>query len=199
MNILSRLALLFLVATPSLLKAQSVSVPDLHVDNKGKTLVKQDAKGYYFNSAANDGDTIFYCKDMSCYRMTDTMGRVMIDGEIAASPNGGYVKNGKWAEYYPTGIPQSVSYYCMGREAGMVQTYYGNGVLRARYTNTLVKGKTTQSLKAGSYQEFYENGRIKVEGFYQIAINGKNELISEKTGKWLYYDANGKKTKEETF
>jgi antitoxin component YwqK of YwqJK toxin-antitoxin module len=36
------------------------------------------------------------------------------------------------------------------------------------------------------YKAFYQNGKVKEEGLYNQG---------NKTGKWFYYDAKGKKTK----
>ncbi|MDR3681092.1 MAG: hypothetical protein P4L41_14090 [Flavipsychrobacter sp.] len=202
-------------------KAQSVPIPNIDVANRGKTLIKQNARGYYFSSATTLGDTVFYCKDMSCYKLIDSNGRVRLDGEITRSGTDQLVKNGKWTEFYATGIPQSVTYYCLGTQSGPVQTYHTNSVLSARYNLAIVQTSNGEhSVKAGLYQEFYENGQKKVEGFYVIKVDKnatdsvyvhdaakgttnlkieKNTIQakSEKTGKWFEYDVAGKMIKEE--
>jgi hypothetical protein len=200
-------------------KAQSVPIPNIDVANRGKTLIKQTAIGYYFSSATTVGDTVFYCKDMSCYKLIDSNGRVRLDGEIIRSGTDQFVKNGKWMEFYASGIPKSVTYYSLGIQNGLVQTYHANSVLSARYNITIVKTKGDHALKSGLYQEFYENGQKKLEGFYKISVgNGSDSTLiddpkegtkkwvieknviqvkSEKTGKWFEYDAGGKMIKEE--
>ncbi len=186
--------------------AQFVTPNVTGLPNKGKTTLKQTDAGYYLASATTDPDTVFYSKDMSLYKVIDTNGRTKIEGELTQGVGGGrYVRNGKWTEFWGNGIPQSVTYYCMGQQTGPVLTYYINGVLQSRYTYTAAYTDTTYILKAGLYQEFYENGEKKEEGFYEVKLDkaGKAKVAlmptSEKTGKWMYYDAHGKKEKEEIY
>jgi antitoxin component YwqK of YwqJK toxin-antitoxin module len=198
--VILRIAILFLAYVPYTTYAQSVVIPNFEIENKGKSFVKQNDKGYYFTSATyGDGDTVFYCKDMSCYKLIDSNGRTKMDGEITVNSTGQYVRNGKWTVFYGTGVLKSMTYYCMDKQAGLVQTYHPNGVLASRYSLTVVKGKEEQTLKTGLYQEFYENGPKKVEGFYQLKVEGQNKITSEKTGKWMQYDAYGKMVKEDIY
>jgi|GEM_PF-6104301 len=220
-HILSPIAILAFTLFSFAAKAQFVTPNVTGLPNKGKATLRQTAAGYYLASATADPDTVFYSKDMSLYRVIDTNGRTKVEGELTQGADGSrYVRNGKWTEFWGNGIPQSVTYYCLGEQTGPVITYYINGVMSSRYTLATVTTNTNYVLKTGLYQEFYENGEKKEEGFYHIyidsnttkmvtvmdpttskakTITGRTIPVSEKTGKWFYYDAHGKRERTETY
>ena len=46
-----------------------------------------------------------------------------------------------------------------------------------------ISGNYEKDLLNGNWEEFYESGKKKVKGAF---------VRGQKSGKWLYYDANGK-------
>ncbi|HEY4800763.1 MAG TPA: hypothetical protein VII99_16905 [Bacteroidia bacterium] len=75
-----------------------------------------------------------------------------------------------------------------------VTHYHCNGKMKAKFY--LKNGRVI-----GKWQEWYDNGQIKIDGHYNENIfNDPNTFSpSEKTGKWLYYNENGKLLKKEYY
>ncbi len=60
-------------------------------------------------------------------------------------------------------------------------TWYPEGYIKEKYT------LDRNGLKTGAYEEYYPNGKPKVEGSYNGDV---------KEGKWTTWDEKGKKTVE---
>ncbi len=95
-----------------------------------------------------------------------------------------YYENGqlKFDPTDPNGVRQTItSYYPIGTKQNQ---------------NDLWKGA-----RVGPYKEWFENGKLKVDGNYEVPIETEYHNVSgdKRTGKWTFYDESGKKIKEEFY
>jgi hypothetical protein len=129
-----------------------------------------------------------------------------------------FSRHGKVTEYYTDGKIESVGYYYRDQPIGLWKYYYPNGQLSKAYSITYVNDSAAQGkngfCKVGLYEEYYDNGNLKMSGCYQggfdtgfykspIAEPPWEEYVkvlvpvSKKFGRWVYYKQNGEIEKTE--
>lgn len=89
-------------------------------------------------------------------------------------------RTGKWKSYYPNGELKEEVTLNKNSKDGSYINYNKEGQL-------LEKGSYKDNIQAGNWEGYYENGDKKYKGSYDEEGN--------KTGKWLEWDKEGKKTK----
>ncbi|QOG04353.1 toxin-antitoxin system YwqK family antitoxin [Flavobacterium sp. MDT1-60] len=111
------------------------------------------------------------------------------------------VKNYDWKHFYTTGELESEGQYASNRKEGIWKYYYKNGQLREL-------GAFQDSLRVGTWEYYHESGNLKEKGIHIYIEKGGIDKVSEnssskyyltqKRGKWKYYDTDGKliQTKE---
>lgn len=77
-------------------------------------------------------------------------------------------------------------------EPQFITSFYCSGKKEKEYTLMLVAGKHVYT---GPYTEWYENGVMKCQGYYE----SKPDAAGEKTGFWNYYNTEGKFTLQERY
>ncbi len=116
-----------------------------------------------------------YCKTQEWYQNGQIK---LIDFEI---DTGTLVKEIAWCENgqkiyewdtRDTSIRPYFTYYCDGNIETKCNIVYG-----------------TPLLKIGKYQEFYDTGKIKIDGYYKMEENGAGYTV--KSGEWKYYNEQG--------
>lgn len=195
---------------------ENASVPD-----RGGRFIKQDATGVYFTGLIDTASTVFYSTEMDSYKLFNRKGKLVEAGSLAPNYTDGYDKEGKWTRYYDNGKISSIRYMHSGKLTGPVDTFYKNGKLALRYNVALVRHETVRSCVSGLYQEYYDNGKLKMEGFYAVNTDSAGfdsvsvtdpvtavayivlEKITvpspEKVGEWTFYDEAGKMIKTEHY
>ncbi len=96
----------------------------------------------------------------------------------------------KWEDFYPNGNPEYYEEYDKKGHYVAQKSFSENG--QPQETLELVNKKKLQYSK----KEYFENGKIKSEG---ETVYNEDLLDYQQSGKWLYYDENGKLVKEETY
>ena len=186
-----------------------------------KKIIRQDEAGQYFYSY--NPERIAYLAKVdayskSYYKLFDQSNNLLAEGELYGSEKYGLWRNGKWIEYYPNGTVKISGNYYHGNEVGLWNRYYSNGQLKQSETITLVEiNKESRYCLSGSYQEYYETGQLKVNGFYRVGLEPdtlysyeEDKIGGEKKrrkivqapvgirfGQWIYYKANGEIEKQE--
>jgi antitoxin component YwqK of YwqJK toxin-antitoxin module len=90
-------------------------------------------------------------------------------------------KTGLWKEYYDNGqMAVTGVYNSDGQKSGIWIEYFENGQIE------ITGAYNEQGKKTGMWEEFYENGLPASKGTYENDV---------KIGKWMNWDADGKKTK----
>ena len=75
----------------------------------------------------------------------------------------------------------------------LLTTYYCSGTKKEEFTLLLVK---KELLRIGHYTEWFENGNLKLQGYYDDAAPSVAGL---RIGLWNYYDPEGKLIKQEEY
>lgn len=185
-------------------------------DNK---VVKETDSGKYYTASKDADLTVYIGEDPMTYRLFDKDNVLLVEGTLVADGDK-YLHQGKWTEYYGKGKVKASGYYVRDRPMGNWRKYYPSGKLMSSYTYAPIENSgTPYYCMAGSYQEYYENGQLKVNGFYKAVIdeNSKDTVVvqdpmtgndtkkivkgtrprPEKYGTWEYYGENGELTKKE--
>ncbi|RYD96947.1 MAG: hypothetical protein EOP54_12290, partial [Sphingobacteriales bacterium] len=181
--------------------------------------LKTDKDGTYYLWRERDSLwTVFLSFDHpSRYRLLDMKEQVLVEGTLGEGLDGGHllVKNGQWSEYYKNGTIKSTGYYAANQPLGYWEYYYPNGVKRKTYQYAKVEWDGREyPLMLGAYEEFYNNGQVKIIGKYTYRIDtveaegvvssgSEPEIeyvpVTKKAGTWYYYRANGEIFKEEKY
>ena len=185
-------------------------------DNK---LIKEADSGKYYTASKDPEKTVFIGEDPMVYRLYDKENVVLVEGTLVADGDK-YLHQGKWTEYYGKGKVKASGCYVRDRPIGRWLKYYPSGKLMSSYSYAPIENNgSPYYCMAGSYEEYYENGQLKVSGFYKAVIdeNSKDTVIiqdpmtgndvkkiikgsrprPEKFGTWEYYDEKGELTKKE--
>jgi len=179
--------------------------------------LKNDSTGYLFIPNIDTNIIVFISKNYTVYKMYDRQSNLILEGDIGGRIYTDYCKRfGKWIAYYPTtGKPKVIGYYYADQPTGLWKYFYPNGQLKQTYSLAQIQTDSfTLTCKVGLYEEFYETGQLKINGFYQTAWDTttikiynfdigdfKDTLIigpvSKPFGVWKFYKENGELEKEE--
>jgi antitoxin component YwqK of YwqJK toxin-antitoxin module len=183
-------------------------------DNK---VVKETDSGKYY-AATNDPEKTVFINDDLVYKLYDKDNKLLVEGPLS---NDGekYLHEGKWTEYYTNGKVKKTGYYHRDNPVGTWQKYYPNGRLMNSYSFTMLEEGESYYCMTGTYQEFFDNGQLKLSGLYKAVIDdrGKDTVYvedpdtgkktmkimsskrprSERFGIWEYYNEKGELIKKE--
>lgn len=180
--------------------------------------LKTDQQGTYYLWREQDSLwMVFLSFDAPyIYRLLDMKEHVLVEGELGEQPEGGQllVKHGRWSEFYKDGSIRSTGYYEANQPLGYWEYYYPNGAKRKSFQYSKVAWEGFEYLlMLGAYEEFYNNGQVKIIGKYTYRIDtveagnspvaGAAEVtyvpVSKRAGTWYYFQANGELFKEEKY
>lgn len=181
--------------------------------------LKTDKNGTYYLWREQDSLWMVFLSFASPYnyRLLDMKEHVLVEGTLGERLENGHllVKEGRWTEYYKEGGIKSTGYYEANQPLGYWEYYYPNGIKKRAYQYSKIAWNDQDYLlMLGAYEEFYNNGQIKLIGKYTsgidtIAINGTEDAngvpefkyvpVAKRTGTWYYYQANGALFKEEKY
>lgn len=160
-------------------------------------MIRKDSFGVYV-AVPNEPDKIVYLsRDKKLYRLYNRANNLLEEGNYKLMPetktNG---RHGLWKVYYPGGKLRSKGYYEDNKFVGLWENYYPSGGLKAlaNYGLFFIKGKKYYD-QSGAYKEFYENGQVKVDGFYKMsldtAVKDATYVVDPKTGKGTVEESKG--------
>lgn len=180
--------------------------------------IKSDDDGKYY--AVKGGKIVYLDDDGTTYKLMDQGEQVLEEGSYRMTGDD-YVREGKWTAFYSNGKPKSMGYYKNGNPIGLWQQFSQGGTLQKQYNLALIENEATHSCMAGCYQEFYESGKLKLNGFYKAVIDknikdtvqvedpvtGERSFVlvsgniphPDKTGTWEYYNEAGETIKTEDY
>lgn len=180
--------------------------------------IKSDEEGKYY--AVKDGYTVYLDDDGTTYKLMDKNEQVLEEGSYKMAGDG-YNREGKWTTFHGSGKPKMTGYYKNGNAIGLWQQFSVSGQLQKQYNMALIENESTHSCMAGCYQEFFETGKLKLNGFYKAVIDknikdtvqvedpitGERTIVlvsgniprPDKTGTWEYYNEAGEVIKTEEY
>lgn len=201
-----------------------------------KTIEYKDSlteKIYKETIEIKNSDTIKYYNYSNRYELINEKGIKIVEGhamggmgtECGCEPK----PHGEWIERYPNGILKSIGQFQCGNKTGKWVYFFENGNIykienyKLAYPDILTQNQyewdtlpKQRYLLSDTYQEYYPNGQIKVDGNYSIIevhsirdtlitfdpdtyneikqeIKGSFWLPkSEKVGLWTKYNKNGR-------
>jgi len=183
-------------------------------------LIKEEDSGSYYVATGDTTNMVFLTDDGSIYRLFNKDTTLLCEGSFSTEGDK-YLHEGKWTEYYTNGKIKSTGYYQKNNPVGLWQTFYSNGHLKRTCTYTLIENQGTYYCMTGLYQDYFDNGQVRISGLYKAIIDGnsKDTIYTEdpvtgknipkidighrpwpkKFGTWEYYDEQGALVKKENF
>ncbi|MES2702976.1 MAG: hypothetical protein V4649_10070 [Bacteroidota bacterium] len=189
-------------------------------DDKNKFLRENDSVKFY----AATGDTsriVSINEETSWYKLISKKdGTVVAEGSFWPDEERA-LQDGKAFTRYPSGTIKLSGYYLRGKPVGTWQSYYAGGQLKAVYNYGIINDDNgISTCYSGLYQEYYENGKLKVNGFYAAKMSEVADTVAvedpvsgdtvtkvlkrsayaaAKAGRWEYYNQEGEFTKKDEF
>ena len=179
-----------------------------------------DSVGSYWKSRENNSLTWFIAADYQDYRLWEN-NRLRLTGNLGGKRFTDYFqKFGEWKEYYDNGQVRSIGHYEYNTAIGTWKYYYPDGKLKKWFTiSEITTDSTTSYCKTGQFQEFYENGYLRINGYYKLSFDTMvvasvtidttdyttltNIFARGHRSKpdltWTYYKVNGEIEKEEQY
>jgi antitoxin component YwqK of YwqJK toxin-antitoxin module len=187
--------------------------------NEKDRIIRNDSTGKTFIPSSDSNKIVFISSDYQEYKMFNKENILLVSGSFGGIELVDFFQqNGKWTEYYETGAIRSTGNYERGEPIGKWRYYYPNGQLKKLFKISLICTDSAKTYcKTGNYLEYYENGNIKVSGYYRAQIDtmiavmytmdaNYNEIeikaraaSSKPAHKWRYYNSEGKLEKEEVY
>jgi len=184
-------------------------------------LLKEVDSGKFFVAGGSDTTRMVFLNDEAFYYRLLTKGKKVIAEGNFSNDGERFLREGKWTEYYDDGKLKATGYYYRNNPMGLWQKFYANGKPKSKITFAIIENGANYFCMSGSYQEFYDNGQLKTNGFYKASIDDKSrdtviveDPISgrkiqkvekgknphpEKFGTWEYFSETGELQKKEEF
>jgi len=182
-------------------------------------IVRNDSTGLTFIPSLDSSKIVFIAKDYQEYKIFNNKNILLVKGNLGGKKIVDYFQqNGNWTEYYESGVIRSAGNYSQSEPIGEWRYYYPNGQLRKQFNISLIITDSAATYcKTGKYLEYYDNGKIKVSGFYkayidtmiavQYNLDADGNMIeikaraasSKPAQKWRFYNSEGKLEKVEVY
>jgi len=180
----------------------------LYSEGKDKLLSK-DSDGEYYECYGDSNYKYFISKDWKIYKLFEN-NKLMVEGGIRHKSDY-FEKSGPWIEYYKNGNKRAEGWYYDNAPIGLWKQYYESGGLKELYNLIKIYSDSLANIcLGGTYQMFYENGQIRINGNFMVKpgldtigiVNPeppyqeiKTEMILPKEfryGNWYFYAEDGK-------
>ncbi len=193
--------------------AQSV-IPFKYTSEEDNRLVKENDSLKYYEATGDPLNVVAINEETMHYQLVvgKDKKKVLAEGDIVGE-NDNYLQSGRWVQYHPNGRVQLAGNFYRGKPVGTWEENYPDGKVKKVYNFGLISDKDGLiTCLSGEYREYYNDGNLKVSGYYaadrakksetvqvEDPISGKNvnSTISKsvytarKAGTWEYYTADG--------
>ncbi len=210
------LSVVFLMCA-SLLHAQ-VLIPFEYTSEEDNRLIRENDSFKVFVATGDTSNSVCISEEYSLYRLVSKSGRTIASGAFIFESDK-YLQDGKWAAFYENGRIRMTGYFQRGIPVGTWQEFNKNGGLKTVSNYGLfVQSTGVTSCLSGTYQEYYNSGKLKINGFYAgslvtvhdtvtvadpvtgqdvIKVINRKKLTAVKSGRWEYFEENGDLEKKE--
>jgi antitoxin component YwqK of YwqJK toxin-antitoxin module len=210
-----------LLLTADRINAQTFGTIHLDFTSEDENrLVKEDDSFKYYQATGDTSRLVSISDDTPpYYRLYSKDHKVMSEGTFIIE-NEKNVQDGRWTRYFDNGKVRLTGYFNHGMPVGTWQEYYNTGTLKQLYNYALItqEWNGVSTCISGSYQEYYPDGKLKVNGYYSaslINVSDTQELtdpvtnnnvikVSQrvkfkpvKAGHWEYFTESGDVEKKE--
>jgi antitoxin component YwqK of YwqJK toxin-antitoxin module len=201
-------------------RAQMVLIPLEFTSEDDNKLIKEEDSFRYYKATGDTANIVCLNEDASYYTLLSKDSKVVAEGAYVVEGDK-YLQDGKWILNFDNGKIRRTGYYKKGMPIGTWQDYFSTGKLRKISNYGIFEQDGVQySSLSGSYQEYHQNGKLKVNGFYAatvsttydtIVVNDpvtgaekqtlmpRKKLVGNRTGQWEYYTETGEAEKKETY
>ena len=178
----------------------------------GKTIKTETPSGGYFRSDSDTNLIIYISGNWDVYIMMNRNYDTILTGHLGGRIFTDYFKKfGEWKEYFPSGKLKIEGYYDFDQPIGLWKFYYPSGKLKSWYNISKITADSSVCYcKTGYFEDYYENGKVKMSGFYKVSLdtmveamlvpvddNGNVKVILARGYRsvpdmtWIYYKMNG--------
>lgn len=197
--------------------AQSL-IPFEFTSEEDNRLIKENDSFKVYVSSGDTSNAVCISEEYSLYRLLSKSGRTIAAGGFLMETDK-FLQDGKWTTFYENGRVKMTGYFQRNIPIGTWQEFNKNGGLKTVSNYGLfVQSTGVASCLSGTYQEYYNSGKLKVNGFYAgslvtvrdtvtvtdpvtgqdvIKVINRKELAAVKTGHWEYFEENGDLEKKE--
>ena len=185
-------------------------------------MVSKDSFGVYLKVPQAPDKTVYMVREKKLYKLFDENNKLVEEGHYDFVTDKSYGRVGQWTSYYINGQVNATGRYSANNPVGVWMKYFPDGKLMSISSYVLIEINSVKYYEmAGTYKEYYSNGKLKVDGLYKIYIDtaiqdavlienpktGKavvktsrgEKPHTQQTGTWYYYKENGELLKTEEF
>jgi antitoxin component YwqK of YwqJK toxin-antitoxin module len=200
---------------PRVMHAQ-VEIPFYGATDDVGRILRNDSSLMLFVPLSDSTRSVSISSSLKEYKVYDKNKQLLAEGELWPAGRGHQLaRNGKWTEYYKNGNIKHTGYYYANQAIGTWKSYYQNGQIRqVNNYGEIWSDSAVTYCKVGSYEEYYENGKPMVMGFYRVVydtfipveaktIKRKRVTIkaraarSQPGGVWTYFKESGEIERQE--
>lgn len=208
------------ILTGSIAHAQ-VSIPFSFTSEEKNKLIRETDSVKYYTATRDTTRMVSINDETNWYRLLNKKDRSIIAEGGYIVDDDKYYQEGKAISRYPDGAVKLTGFYRHGKQVGLWQAYYPGGQLKTVYNfGIIITESGFSSCYSGSYQEYYESGKLKANGYYAAKMTELFDTVdvedpitgefvhktilsmsyaAQKTGHWEYYTESGEINKKEDF
>lgn len=209
-----------IIFTGSVTHAQ-VSIPFGFISEEKNKLIRETDSVKYYAATKDTTRIVSINEETNWYRLLNKKDRSIVAEGSFVVEDDKYYQEGKAIARYPDGAIKMTGYYRHGKQVGLWQAYYPGGQLKNIYNFGIILNEGSfASCYSGSYQEYYESGKLRANGFYaarmtevfdtvdvEDPVSGEvvhktissTSYTAQKTGHWEYFTESGELNKKEDY
>src|ERR1043165_924102 len=140
-----------------------VSIPFGFVSEEKNKFVRETDSVKFYGATKDTTRMVSINEETSWYRLVNKRDKSVIAEGSFIVDDDKYYQDGKAMSRYPDGATKLTGFYRHGKPVGLWQAYYPGGQLKNVYNFAIILGDNTfSSCYSGTYQEYYESGKLKV-------------------------------------
>ena len=149
--------------------------------------IKSEGRGGYFRPYTDTNLIVYISGDWDYYALMNSKYDTILTGHLGGKIAFDYFQMyGQWKEYFPNGTVKIEGYYDSNQPVGLWKFYYSSGKLKSWYSISKIVADSSQCYcKTGYFENFYENGNLKMSGFYSVTLDTLVEVA------WVPIDDDG--------
>ena len=195
------------------------TIPFAFTSEEDNRLIKENDSFKYYVASGDTSRMVCIDEEGSYYKLLSKDGKLIAEGAFL-SESDKYLQTGRWTERYPNGKVKITGYYLRSKPVGTWQEFYSRGKPKTLSNYAIIEDERgfKSSCLSGTYQEYHQNGKLKLNGLYVAVFAKVNDTLeiedpitglktyqygqhasyrSDKAGQWERYDENGDLEKKE--
>jgi len=170
------LLFIFLYSSGITLIAQIETNPKGLSMGEKRIVLREESNGTLFG-VENDTTLKYFIGDsLHTYRLwkNDTL---LLEGNIGLRHRDALHKYGTWKEYYTNGMLKATGMYEDDMPVGLWRFFYANGNAKSMFTiSKVISDSATCYCKTGYFENNYENGSLRLTGYFKVTLDSLYEV-----------------------